>query len=123
MKNKEKKQNEKLDTMFTGTPGFFGGLSNEIELAQKCPEEYKIDNPWSQYAMMLFFRGGNISNWEWQSEDSVERKQQKACFSALLGTFELKHEDKEAISGWMLSKMLKKVPDYLPREEKRTNLD
>lgn len=123
MTNKENKPNQILDTMFTGESSYFGGLSNEIELAEKCPEEYKTDNLWSQYAMMLFFRGGNISNWEWQSEDIEECKKQRACFHALMGSFGLPHEDKEAVAGWMLSKMLKKVPEYLPQEEKRTNLD
>lgn len=124
MANKENKPNEILDTMFTGSPGILGGLSNEKELALKCPEEYKMENLWSKYAMEYFFKGGYIfSNWEWQSENGKERERQIICFLGLMGTFKLKHEDKEAVSGWMLSKMLKKVPEYLPREERRRNLD
>lgn len=122
MTNKENKPKEILDTMFTGSPGDLGGLSNEKELAQKCPEEYKTENLWSEYAMKYFFNGAHTSNWEWQSENGKERERQIKCFLGLMGS-KLKHEDKEAVSGWMLSKMLKKVPDYLPREERRTNLD
>ena len=123
MTNKENKPNEILDTMFTGSPGALEGLSNEKELAQKCPEEYKIENLWSEYAKKYFFNGADTSNWEWQSEIGKERERQIKCFLGLMGTRRLKPEDKEAVSGWMLSKMLKKVPEYLPREERRTNLD
>lgn len=100
--------------LFSGEAGFLGGLSNERELAKACPAEFQQDNPWSDYAMNLFFSGGNIANWKWKSGDDVERRRQLACFKALLGTFDLRHEDKEAVAGWMLSEMLTEVPKYVP---------
>ena len=36
------------------------------------------------------------------------------CFQGVLGTFGLRHEDKEAVAGWMLSEMLAEVPEYIP---------
>ena len=108
--------------MFTGSPDALGGLSNQEELAKKCPEEYKIENSWSEYANKYFFNGADTSNWEWQSENGKERERQIKCFLGLMGS-KLKPKDIKAVSGWMLFKMLKTVPEYLPREERRTNLD
>ena len=107
------KEKDPVETLFSGKPGFLGGLSNEDELAEVCPEEFKKDNPWSDYASRMFFGGANISNWKWATDDETIRKTQKACLSGLLGTFGLDHQDKEAVAGWMLSKMLTKVPEYL----------
>lgn len=100
--------------LFAGKPQLFGGLSNECELAEACPAEFKRGNPWSSYARRVFFGGANIANWKWKSSDEAERRHQKACFQALLGTFDLKHQDKEAVAGWMLSEMLTEVPEYVP---------
>ena len=105
------------EQLFSGEPGILGGLSNEEELAKVCPEEFKNDNPWSQYAMQLFYRGGNIANWSWKIEDKSIRWRQLCCFKNLLGTFGLPHEDKKAVAGWMLSEMLSKVPEHVPKVE------
>ncbi len=107
------------NALFTGKPEPFGGLSNERELAKQCPPEFKKTNKWSDAAMRLFFSGGNIAHWKWKSEDPEERKKQKQCFTSVLGTFDLKHEDKEAVAGWMLSEMLSEVPSHIPAEAKR----
>lgn len=99
-------------SLFSGNPSSLGGLSNERELARQCPPKFQQrSNKWSHYASLLFFNGGNISKWNWKSDDKDEREKQLACFKALLGTFDLKHEDKEAVAGWMLSEMLTDVPD------------
>jgi hypothetical protein len=106
--------NEKL---FAGKPEMLGGLTNEDELAGLCPEEFKKKNSWSDYAMTLFYRGGNIANWKWKSDDDTLRKHQRGCFSGLLGTFGLRHQDKQSVAGWMLSEMLSEVPEHIPSEE------
>ncbi len=100
--------------LFAGIPLFWGGLSNEQELAQACPKKFKDDNPWSRYAMKLFYNGGNISNWKWKSHDLTERKTQGKYFEGLLESLGVRHEDKESIAGWMLSEMLVEVPEYVP---------
>lgn len=100
--------------LFAGRPEFLGGLTNEEELAKACPGQFRDDNSWSNYTMQLFFRGGTVSNWEWKSDDKAERTRQFNCFHGLLGTFGLSQADKEAVAGWMLSEMLKEVPEYIP---------
>lgn len=117
-RRQESENLKKLQNMlFSGEPRG-GGLSNEEALSRVVPEEFKSDNPWSTYAMRIFFLGADISNWKWRAEDEVERRKQRACFTALLGTFSLPHEDKEAVAGWMLSAMLTEVPEYLPSKKK-----
>lgn len=103
--------------LFAGQPELLGGLTNEVELAILCPEEFKNNNPWSDYAMKLFYHGGNIANWKWKSDDTATRRHQRGCFSGLLGTFALPHQDKTAVAGWMLSEMLSEVPEHVPYEE------
>ncbi len=98
------------DKLFAGEPGFFGGLSNETELAELCPAGFKTDNPWSDYASRLFSMGGSSRNWKWKSDDGDVCKRQMGCLHGLLGTFELSHQDKLAVAGWMLSEMLAEVP-------------
>jgi len=108
------KEKDPVEILFSGKPGYFGGLSNEEELAQVCPGEFKKkENPWSEYASRLFFGGANISNWKWATDNQEERKQQLACLHGVLGGFALDHKDKEAVAGWMLSKILTEVPEYL----------
>ena len=107
------KEKDPIETLFSGKPGFLGGLSNEEELAEICPEEFKKDNPWSDYTSRIFFGGANTSNWKWATDNQDIRKAQVACFKGLLGGFALDQEDKEAVAGWMLSKMLTEVPEYL----------
>ena len=99
--------------LFAGQPWPLGGLSNERELAKTCPPKFKNGNAWSSYASRVFFGGANIANWKWKSDDEAVRRHQKGCFHGLLGTFDLKHEDKEAVAGWMLSEMLTEVPEYV----------
>jgi hypothetical protein len=48
--------------LFSGEPEILGGLSNEEVLVEKCPAEFHLDNPWSNYASKFFFLGANISN-------------------------------------------------------------
>lgn len=106
--------NEKL---FKGTPSFLGGLSNENELAKECPKEFRENNKWSDAAMELFFSGGNISSWKWKSTDDKNKSHQLACFKAVISGFGLKHEQKEAVTGWMLSEMLTEIPKHVPAKK------
>jgi hypothetical protein len=109
--NMEQEASERVGALFAGTPSPFGGLSNERELALLVPAKYKgHHNPWSQAAMLIFFSGGRIDHWKWR--DSACRTQQLACFKALIGSFGIGHEQKEAVAGWMLSQMLQEVPEH-----------
>ena len=116
----EKKEKEKLaksrELLFEGDPNLLGGLSNEVALTRACPAQFKESNPWSDYAMSLFYSGGNIKNWKWKESDPQIRARQFSRFRALLGTFGIPHEDKEAVAGWMLSEILESVPECIPVE-------
>lgn len=105
--------------LFSGHPLPFGGLSNEEDLVKKCPEDFKRRNTWSAYAMELFYRGGNIANWKWKSEDQNQQHHQLGCFRGLLRTYNIEHEEKEAVAGWMLSEMLMEVPQYVAPQAKK----
>jgi hypothetical protein len=102
------------DRLFAGHRLIFGGLSNEEELAKKCPSEFKNGNAWSGLAMAIFYNGCDRSNWKWKSPDSAVCEHQFACFYGLLTSFDIGHRDKESVAGWMLSEMLAEVPDRLP---------
>jgi len=89
-----------------------GEKLDEFELSEVCPSEFIKRNLWSDYADYLFFNGGNISNWKWKSANKEERDWQLGCFSSILGTFTLSHQEKIAVGGWMLSEMLAEIPNY-----------
>lgn len=103
--------------LFSGVASPFGGLSNEQELVKLCPEKFKKENDWGEYAIKIFYSGGIISKWKYKNTDKKEQNKQRACFKGLLSTFGIPHEDKEAVSGWMLSEMLTEVPKYIPRDK------
>lgn len=101
------------DLLFSGKPQVFGGLSNELELEEVCPSEFREENSWSDYASKIFFMGADISKWKWRETDPEERKKKLQCFDGLLGSFGISHEGKEAVAGWMLSVMLEEVPEWI----------
>ena len=107
------KEKDPIDVLFSGKPEFFGGLSNEEELAQVCPEEFKKNNPWSDYVSRVFYYGADIRNWKWVTDDQNIRLTQLGYLRGVLGGFALDHKDKEAVAGWMLSRILTEVPEYL----------
>ncbi len=88
---------------------FFSGFSTVRELAEACPEEFKKANPWSYYALEVYLYGGDISNWKWKGNKAEQQRQTEVCFFKLIYNL-----DMLAVAGWMLSKMLVKVPEYLP---------
>jgi len=105
----------KTANLFPGvSPLSLGGLPNEDELAQACPAEFKRKNPWSDYAERTWSDGVSLKNWEWKSQDPATQRLQMNCFSNIIGGF-MSHEKKMAVAGWMLSEMLVRVPEFIPR--------
>ncbi len=100
--------------LFAGQRLIFGGLSNEEELVKECPDEFKRGSAWSAFAMGIFYNGCDKSNWKWKSPDSAVCAHQLACFYGLLTSFEISHQEKDSVAGWMLSEMLVEVPERLP---------
>ena len=82
----------------------------EKKLAETCPDKFRGDNAWSNYAMQHLSNIIDMANWKWKSNDAAERLRQFGYFSRILGTFNLRPEDKKAVAGWMLSEMLTEVP-------------
>lgn len=115
-----------MSKLFSGKANPFGGLSNERELAKVVPAAFRRDwttNPWCEYVGHLFYRGGDISDWKWKTDDGDTRKLQMMYFNSLLGGFGLKHEDKIAVAGWMLSEMLTEVPKWSASKVKTKGRD
>ncbi|MDD5696583.1 MAG: hypothetical protein PHO90_01240 [Candidatus Pacebacteria bacterium] len=100
------------DDLFAGKPEPLGGLSNERDLVEICPDDFKsMANPWTDYAADLFYNGGSIKDWKWKTLDAEKQKQQLRCLSGILGGCDLGHEEKLALAGWMLSEMISEIPD------------
>ena len=100
--------------LFSGKLEYMGGLSNERELAKICPPQFKESNPWSNYAALVIAGMVKITNWKWKTFDEAEKQMQKEYLCNLIDTFDLSHEDKVAVAGWMLSEMLVEVPQHEP---------
>ncbi len=98
--------------LFSGKISPFGGLSNEKQLFQACPSEFRDwqYNEFCKYAESIFFSGASYKNWSWKTQDAIEQLKQLTILRALLRSFESKHEHKIAIAGWMLSEILNEVP-------------
>src|SRR3989344_6016502 len=97
--------------LFAGESLPLGGLSNENDLAEICPQEFKsTGNRWSGFARLISRGGinaaGNYWNWRWKSTSLNEREYQLRLLLNLLDTtFVLNFENRVAIAGWMLSEM------------------
>lgn len=96
--------------LFAGNELPGGGLSNASDLIDECPQEFKNGNAWTKYASILFSGKINFFSWEWISGNASERDQQTRCLHGILSST-LSPVYKRAIAGWMLSKMLKKLPE------------
>lgn len=107
-------RNSTVEELFSGDTPHGGGLTNEQRLWEICPDEFKRENPWSEHASSLFSGKGSFffQELEWISNDGKERDRQKSCLYGILTTDRkvLTTEQKNAVAGWMLSKMLRELP-------------
>ena len=110
---------------FTGHPNSdFTSLTNENEVLEKCPKGFfQKDNPWSNYTSHFLKKREEDEekviltiHWRYFPESSdEERRHQITCFETILISPNLSIKEKKAISGWMLSKILVEVPEYIER--------
>lgn len=84
------------------------------ELFNACPKEFKTDNPWSDFAEQMQSLNVSVKNWRWKSPGAIAVHQMN-CLCELLKS-DLAADKKFAIAGWMLCKMLERVPVYIPAE-------
>lgn len=91
-----------MDTMF-------GGIPNMREVIAAVPAEFnRYNNPWCEAASSLFFHGGEV-----KVTKAANPEQAAAMLRYLktwMGSFEPRHEEKEAVCGWLLSLMMDKPP-------------
>jgi len=122
--------------LFGGIPydagGVYGGLPNDVRLAELCPEEFKAEgNPWLEFIKLMFeafdhLQGVHKRHWKWKEEDYDERKWQYSCFQTLITDTggRLTRKDRFSVLAWMLSEVLEEVPEFiavdLPEEEDRS---
>lgn len=92
-----------LTVMFgANIPGF-------DKVIKACPPEFRqYRNRWTHLANSIFFGGADMSAWKWR-EPALKAKQVR-YLKAWLGSFDPRHEDKEAVCGWLLSLMLVEYP-------------
>ena len=96
---------------FVGKALPFGGTSADHELDAALPDEH-LSGEWSDFAQKLFFEGSDgVNSWPFVDDDAEVVQQKLNLLRGLLGSFELDHERKMAVGGWMLSEMLATVPE------------
>lgn len=96
----------------------FGGVPNLDELRSACPSEFKASNTcWSQAANAIFYTGWTDERQEramelFIAEEAETMRGQVDYFNTVLGCYELPHNDKSAICGWLLSLMFRECPAW-----------
>lgn len=66
----------------------------------EIPEDFRRRrNKWCNVAMKLFYSGGRLP----QAKEGVDAMKARRHLMAVLGSFEPKHEHKEAGAGWLMS--------------------
>ncbi len=109
------------EEMFSGElsqTGPIKRLSNHEELAASCPEQFKdYNDPWTSYILDFFLDPDHdTSKWKWKTDNRVVRESQRERFMCVLKSLALTMEDRNCVSGWMLSEMLSEVPSHIPAE-------
>lgn len=68
------------------------------------------NHPWCEFFSTIFFLGYDFKKCQWISADVRVQKHELKCLKIFMSSWNLSHEKKEAVSGWMLSNMFKEVP-------------
>jgi hypothetical protein len=93
----------------------FGGIPNYEEALAACPPEFYSDNEFSALAQKWFSEGlqpeTDLAGFGIRVEAIEDAVQQRRYVEAWLGSFEPHHQDKIAVSGWLLSLMLVRQED------------
>ncbi|MFM2330865.1 MAG: hypothetical protein RLZZ26_372 [Candidatus Parcubacteria bacterium] len=95
------------------------GLSNAKKLEAICPPEFlTADNPWSCYAEAHIGNQPNPTNWQWVDADHERATlqlhvEQRHCLDGILLGSSLARASQRAVGGWMLSRMLRRVPEIM----------
>jgi hypothetical protein len=88
-----------------------GQINNIKELVKATPEEFhNRRNEWNHLAETLFYKGGTLGG-ETNYKNPDVSEGQARFIHACLKSWDFKHEHKQAVCGWLLSLMLKEVPE------------
>ena len=96
----------------------FGGIPNYEQVVQACPDEFRrgsFRNPWCQVFSHMFFKGvksEELSLFHFKTQDPNIAEAQMLYLRTWMGSYEPRHEVKEAVCGWLLSLMLEDVPAF-----------
>lgn len=85
----------------------FGGLRIPDYLIEEAKEKGfgKDSNPYNKLFSTLFFKGGRLPNYK--ADVSMERRNLGVRYlKCLMGGFDSRHEDKEAVCAYILSELV-----------------
>jgi len=96
---------------FNGSLTGMNGVSNEKELAEKCPGEFSmVQNEWVKYAQQLMFGLSAPLYKKWKSSDMSIQHRQYELFHGIFNSHSLDTNEKARILAWMTSEMYSEVP-------------
>lgn len=88
------------------------GLTNEQELAAKCPDKYwKKDNKWYNAATAYMEGRGPATGLKYRADTQKEGFRQMDMITAVISSNELSPVKKHAVVAWMLKEALKEPPN------------
>ncbi len=79
-----------------------------LPLWEKIPEEFKGGNEWTEIVARWFFRGLPKGT-EFVAKEGIDSTKAIRHVSACIGSFEPRHEHKEAGCGYLLSEFFERV--------------
>jgi len=88
----------------------FGGIPNYDSVLEACPQEFYESNRFSSIASKWFNIGldpeTDLAGYAMSAKSMEEAIMQRKYVEAWLGSFRPKHQEKIAVTGWLLSLML-----------------
>lgn len=89
---------------FTNLDVAFGAAISDYPPFDSIPEEFRRGHSSAnKVASTLFFRGGKLDDFGLRLKSGVDRASFFGPLQAMLGSFEPKHEHKEAACAWLIA--------------------
>jgi hypothetical protein len=101
---------EKMEILFSGDADGMGGLSNEEDLVRLCPKEFNMGNSWCVRIYNMTYEVMDTHSWKWREKNPDKQKHQLDCLKNMMSSLFVPFDEKVAVGGWMLSKMLLEIP-------------
>ncbi|MCU0653555.1 MAG: hypothetical protein MUD10_04835 [Candidatus Pacebacteria bacterium] len=89
------------------------GKEPEQLLARDCPQEFKEQNKWHEYAMRFMAGNRDMNNWKWKRISRLERKKITETLVIMADTSLVSYYDKKGVISWLLSDNLCAVPSLM----------